>query len=629
MTSNEQSLNNLVKRIKLLELENQKLRKENEVLKKKSRTSINDKENKSNATVNTLSKTLPNFNNNKSKGCTCKGNCSNKNCGCMKRNFRCNETCKCNAACCKNKEKNKKNLDVTRAQAIPLGRKKSLENQNVKISNEISKHNNIELREKNSHQEPMPTCSYNNNDNDDDYDYEIEDHDDDDVFHYTATNSNLENPQINAVKKLTFISDEDTLDGRNIELSAIEELEEHEQSTTVLHKKDKSDKNKKSTTELEKNSKQTKKKDSNKNDTNSKKSRKNSNSKRILSDDLEIENLPTISNVTLRSRHNKRTNKEKGDTLNLESIKSTGVTSCIKSISKKTGNSDTSLNNDCTLPSSSTSCIKSISKKTGNSDTSLNNDCTLPSSSRLTRNHRNNVNSSRTIDTDSKKQSKLRRSSSSELISREQDNRKVRTKINRSRSASRESLTNEIDENTRKSSHRSSSADSLVKRKFLPSGKKEVPVAQSSTVSQSLNNADSQKLTIKTLIESPVVTNLNNSDENADQSVTFDPMRPTRQLPRSPIPPVKTLDETSVETPDATPAVTPASSISNSPPIVSKYLFSQGLQISSPPPEILEDLKEVEVDPVVFSKKLVTCRKCKRSFFPHRIQLHEVICSKK
>lgn len=592
MTSSEQSMNNLVKRIKLLELENEKLRKENEVLKKKSRTSINDKENKSHASVNTLSKTLPNFNNNKTKGCTCKGNCSNKNCGCMKRNFRCDESCKCKAASCKNKEKNKENLDVTRSQAIPLGRKKSLENQNVKISNQISK-----LKEKNPHQEPVPMCSYNNN-NDDDDDYEEnniddndDDDDDDDVFHYTATNSNIENPQINAVKKLTFISDEDTLDGRNIELSAIEELEEHEQSMTVLHKKDKSDNNKKTSAELEKNSKQTKKKDKN-----SKKSRKNSNSKRTLSDDLEIENQPTISNVTLRSRHSKRTNKEKGEKLNLESIKSTGTTSC----------------------------IKSISKKTENSDTTLNNDCTLPSSSRLTRNQRNNVNSSRSIDTDSKKQTKLRRSSSSELLSHEQNDRKVRTKTNRSRSASRESLTHDIDENTRKSSHRSSSADSLIKRKFLPS-----PVTQSSSVSHTLDNADSQKLTIKTLIESPVVNNLNHSNENADQSDTFDPMRPTRQLPRSPIPPVKTLDETHVETPAETPAVTPASSISNSPPIVSKYLSSQGLQVSSPPPEILEDLKEVEVDPVVFSKKLVTCRKCKRSFFPHRIQLHEVICSKK
>lgn len=35
-------------------------------------------------------------------GCGCKGNCSSKACGCVKKMNRCNSTCKCNNAVCQN-----------------------------------------------------------------------------------------------------------------------------------------------------------------------------------------------------------------------------------------------------------------------------------------------------------------------------------------------------------------------------------------------------------------------------------------------------------------------------------------------------------------------------------------------
>ena len=36
------------------------------------------------------------------KGCSCKGNCSHKICGCVKKNTLCGEFCRCNDALCKN-----------------------------------------------------------------------------------------------------------------------------------------------------------------------------------------------------------------------------------------------------------------------------------------------------------------------------------------------------------------------------------------------------------------------------------------------------------------------------------------------------------------------------------------------
>lgn len=50
------------------------------------------------------------------RGCSCKGNCSSKLCGCTKKGVLCGESCKCNSVSCKNQqqkdiEQNKENLE--------------------------------------------------------------------------------------------------------------------------------------------------------------------------------------------------------------------------------------------------------------------------------------------------------------------------------------------------------------------------------------------------------------------------------------------------------------------------------------------------------------------------------------
>ncbi|XP_051170262.1 putative uncharacterized protein DDB_G0282133 [Leptopilina boulardi] len=516
MTSNEKdAVNKLIKRIQLLEIENEKLRKENDILKKNSEPSINVKE-KYLGSSNSFNKILPIFNG-KQKGCTCKGNCASKICGCKKKNLSCNETCKCNAVNCKNKEKDKENVKVNRSPKVTRERIKSLPNclekQNVNTSNNI---NNSELIGKKSHQ----TLHTNSND---------------DVFE-ESINSNLENfpPQFDVAKKLLFFSDDDT---PNI---------------------------------------------------NAKKSNKNIKTK--------SKDKNEMSNVNLRSRHIEKSSKnnktineiitanhsEKIEkSLNIESIKSTGVTSCIKSVSN----------------------FKQ--PKSLNSESLNYHDNEL---SRITRDKQNNGNSSQDI-----KNSKLSSSKKGNLLRRSLSSEAICVKQHRSRSTSRESLIKDEDRRRTKNFNRSLSHENLSKRQSISK------ISHNIRRSKSTDNANySQRCALTPVIESPQVSaSLNNSNEKLDKSLKFDPMQPTYQLSRSPIPAIEISAETS------------ETCVNNSPPIFRRFSNSENLQIFSPPPEILQDLNAEAVDPSEFQSKLINCRKCKRSFFPHRIKLHEAICRKK
>ncbi|KAJ8676711.1 hypothetical protein QAD02_012498 [Eretmocerus hayati] len=45
------------------------------------------------------------------RGCSCKGNCANKICGCVKKGLFCSESCRCKIKQCKNQEASKENVD--------------------------------------------------------------------------------------------------------------------------------------------------------------------------------------------------------------------------------------------------------------------------------------------------------------------------------------------------------------------------------------------------------------------------------------------------------------------------------------------------------------------------------------
>lgn len=168
----------------------------------------------------------------------------------------------------------------------------------------------------------------------------------DDVF-YDAEEQELhtENPNIDAAKKLTFHSDEDTLDKHGIALSSIEETEETDSTLNELRTKNESDnKNatktrKKSLNKEEKHSKLKTKKDLK--DLDSKKQRKGVKLKRTSSVESEKEEEPNLEKINLRSRgarnfkFEKEISQEKEirKSNDLEGVKSTSVTSCIKKIS--------------------------------------------------------------------------------------------------------------------------------------------------------------------------------------------------------------------------------------------------------------------------------------------------------
>lgn len=67
------------------------------------------------------------------------------------------------------------------------------------------------------------------------------------------------------------------------------------------------------------------------------------------------------------------------------------------------------------------------------------------------------------------------------------------------------------------------------------------------------------------------------------QSISFDPMQPTRQLQRSPIPPISFSEE-------------PGTSISNSPPLFCRFLRSQDIKVPKLSSDILQGCINVFVN---------------------------------
>lgn len=74
------------------------IQKENETLKKQLSV-VSD-----HGKLKTKDEKVPNIGSAKKviKGCSCKGNCSSKICGCVKKGMLCHESCSCNVVVCKN-----------------------------------------------------------------------------------------------------------------------------------------------------------------------------------------------------------------------------------------------------------------------------------------------------------------------------------------------------------------------------------------------------------------------------------------------------------------------------------------------------------------------------------------------
>jgi len=86
----------LQEQIRLLQLENNILKQNLEELEKK----ISD--NVTSQITQGTSQPRPKSTNIGKSNCACKGNCSSRICGCVKKNNKCNSSCKCNNASCQN-----------------------------------------------------------------------------------------------------------------------------------------------------------------------------------------------------------------------------------------------------------------------------------------------------------------------------------------------------------------------------------------------------------------------------------------------------------------------------------------------------------------------------------------------
>ncbi|XP_033231430.1 altered inheritance of mitochondria protein 21-like [Belonocnema kinseyi] len=630
ITFNELDINILKERIKLLEIENVKLKKENAALKNGSKPLNGVKDSKALVTVSPVKQNLPIFNG-RHKGCNCKGNCANKICGCMKRDLQCSESCKCNAKSCQNKLQNKENYGALRQDPPPKEVPK-----NSDIADYLS---GLSMKER----QPIESVSSV-----------------DDIF-YDASDPDLENLIVNldAVRKLTFNTDEDSPEKEN-QLSSIQENDEQSSQSPALKDEpvktltNNNGKGKKgSSTEInaEQNDdgsklKKTRKKSASSKESaaNAKKQRKGSKSKCTASVEIETEEkLPEelIENPKVNSRSRKlrgasqteeqdekkdeeqiknripdkvkpaaKSEKDDSKTLNLQRSRTSGLASSRESISNM------KLPKDWRKMRSSVS-VEKIVEAADNKDL------------KSTKGKKSQGNLLKTI------VRKATRAVSNEEIlrgavppigkglRRSVSNGEIKTNSMQNSKLSAKSKTNvnEIEGPKAKILNRSLSSDSLSKKPF----KKLI-----SRVSSSFRKSNSVEIEEKAWTKNELQTSQNltltsvNETGNeldatfvskgtADKSLIFDPMQPTRQLLRSPIPAVAVSQ-------------TPQPYDRYSPPIYGRYFNQMEIKVGSPPPEILQELCKEEVDPETFYSKLVECRKCKRKFFPHRIQLHEALC---
>ncbi|XP_015432708.1 PREDICTED: uncharacterized protein LOC107188846 isoform X2 [Dufourea novaeangliae] len=99
MTRLTLEIQRLQDQVKLLTIENNRLKQYNAEEPSPVLKITSTRSQKTPSTVNKNDKAS-------TRGCTCKGNCSSKICGCVKRDTICGELCKCNNSHCQNQDKN-------------------------------------------------------------------------------------------------------------------------------------------------------------------------------------------------------------------------------------------------------------------------------------------------------------------------------------------------------------------------------------------------------------------------------------------------------------------------------------------------------------------------------------------